>query len=484
MAYKSITFNGVRKDWLYIERGRSKPPFAARSRNLLTVPGYPGGYLQSTDIEPLNINQPVGFHIKDDADALRKKDELAEWLITDEVVKLQFDDEPGRIYYAVVQNSIDDFEKMSRLRKGTIQFICPDPYGYGEEKPFVASSDYFQITNTGTAESEPIFEFEVLAPITFLLIQNQLGMYNMIGQPVDVDSIVYNPLTKILDNTMASTTGWTDGTQVDNGVVSGTMTSDGDKFIVSSFGSPSDGSKWYGPALKTSLSETLQDFVMDISLSNFNSVAGVGRVEVYLLDVNGSVIAKIALTDSWEAVKRNRMEAYIQDVNGDRKYLMTLSQTTDESNGELWDDFLGILRLRRNGNVWTSYIAKVDNGLHSARETKYFTDGEGIYQRPVAQVQVHIGKFGDYETTEMAIRDTRFWKINQPSDVEVPYIAYQGDKIIFDHTNNGQVYINGEPYESSILGADFFALEKGENNLIVMPENTVNTSGSYRNRYL
>ncbi|WP_018934607.1 phage tail domain-containing protein, partial [Gracilibacillus lacisalsi] len=74
---KSLTFNSQRKSWLYLLEGRQKAPFAPRNNNLLRVPGMPGAYYKDETIDVLYITQPVGFIVKDDADALAKKDELA-----------------------------------------------------------------------------------------------------------------------------------------------------------------------------------------------------------------------------------------------------------------------------------------------------------------------------------------------------------------------------------------------------------------------
>ncbi|WP_054859140.1 distal tail protein Dit [Gracilibacillus sp. JCM 18860] len=298
MAYESITFNGIRKDWLYIERGRKNPPFAARRRNLLTVPGYPGGYLRSTEIQPLPIEQPVGFRIKDDADALAKKDELAEWLLTEKPVPLEFDDEPGRIYYAVVQNTLDDFEKMAVLRSGTIQFLCPDPYAYGPEIQFTAPSDYFSITNNGTAEAEPIFEFEVKEPVTFALIQNQFNEYNMIGRPINEGDIPVKPYDRIANLTLGTKNGWSDltaGQVLSGGIVGGQMTTTGASFEAETFGTNPNG--WVGPAVKRSFSETLQNFAIDIAVTSRNTQGITGKLQALLLDAADNEIATMTLID-------------------------------------------------------------------------------------------------------------------------------------------------------------------------------------------
>ncbi|MDO6451715.1 distal tail protein Dit [Oceanobacillus profundus] len=119
---KGMTFNGIRKSHIYLLEGRQKASFAPISRNITST--RKGHRLKDSKHELLPISQPIGYIASNDVDALEIKDELAEWLITKDVAPLQFDDEPGRTYWAVVQNSIDDLSRLAFTRQGTIQFLC------------------------------------------------------------------------------------------------------------------------------------------------------------------------------------------------------------------------------------------------------------------------------------------------------------------------------------------------------------------------
>ncbi|PWU68321.1 distal tail protein Dit [Gracilibacillus dipsosauri] len=483
MAYESITFNGMRKDWLYIERGRKKPPFAARRRNLLTVPGYPGGYLRSTDIEPLPIDQPVGFRIKDDADALAKKDELAEWLLTDKPVPLEFDDEPGRIYFAVVQNTLDDFEKMAVLRSGTIQFLCPDPYAYGPEMQFSAPSDYFNIRNDGTAEAEPVFELEVKEPVTFAMIQNQFNEYNMIGRPTEVDNTTYKKFERVFYSDGDTLNGWTTANAGEvYGDIMGQMAVGGNtRFQPSSYGSSTIG--WHGPAIKTSLPEALQDFRMQTWISMYNKVSPnlLGKIELYLLDVNGNIVTRVGMMDG--SAKMANMYGLARAYSGESYHTFIYEPGDQPGN---WNDFAGVLRIQRSGNRWYAYFAKTDTttGRHHTRRSVFWTDYHNIFTDRVAQIVVYIAGYKTYPTPNaLGVYSLSVDKINQQAE-GIPYIADVGDIITFDHTQNGQVYINGEPYEDNNLGADYFTLKKGDNQLVALPDSAFHISGKYRRRFL
>src|SRR5699024_7160359 len=222
---KSLTFNGIRKDWIILAKGREKAPFSPIVRNLIdNVPGMDGAYLESTKIDPLLISQPIVFETKGDANALELKDELASWLYTDRAVTLNFDDEPDRIYYAVVQNTLADFEKISQFRRGTIEFLVLDGYGYGPEQSYNLE-DIAMVENKGTSPADPIFELTAKKKSTFAMVSlgaDEDSEYNLIGTPADVDEKIVD--SRILSfNERGETLDLWDapGSKFDNGKVTG-----------------------------------------------------------------------------------------------------------------------------------------------------------------------------------------------------------------------------------------------------------------------
>ena len=146
---KGMTFNGIRKPHIYLLEGRQKAPFAPISRNITST--RKSHRLKDSKHELLPISQPIGYIASDDVRALEIKDELAEWLITKDVAPLQFDDEPGRTYWAVVQNSIDDLSRLAYTRQGTIQFLCF--YTTGATKSIEVTTTTAIHTVTGLTET-------------------------------------------------------------------------------------------------------------------------------------------------------------------------------------------------------------------------------------------------------------------------------------------------------------------------------------------
>ncbi|MFC4387525.1 distal tail protein Dit [Gracilibacillus marinus] len=467
--YISFKFNGIKKDWLYIERGRRKAPFAPRRRNIISVSGYPGGYLESTDIEPLSIIQPIGFKVTSDEEALSRADELANWLITDEPVPLEFDDEPGRIYYAVVQNTLDDFEKIATLRSGSIQFICPDPHKYGPELEAIFSSDVTNVTVNGTAPTKPVFELEVLNLTTFAMIQNQLGQYMMIGRPSSLDDNIVEPYTTILQDTCSSTVGWTEGNDLVDGIKTGSIQSNDGKIRALDYGT---GPAWHGPVVKKSLSEPVQDFNIQVMINfNENIADNTGRLQISLLDVNNNVIGMLSFFDTYPKYfdKVGRAEIGNQLLVSDRN--------------ENWSNtFVGRLTLQRKGQEIVAKIQQYRNGKFIDTIEGKFIDYLNQHQTPIAQVQLHFGAYGENTRPFMAVDNIQVLQINDTTNA-VPYIVQVGDLITFDHRDKS-ILINGEPRKDiKQFGATYFDLQPGDNQLVVMPSDSFHTKVKYREAY-
>ncbi|MCM3739240.1 phage tail family protein [Oceanobacillus luteolus] len=495
---KSLTFNGIKKDWLFLLKGRSKPPFASVRRNLLTTSGMDGAYLQSTNVQPLLINQPVGFIVYDDEHALRLKDELATWLFTDRPAELEFDDEPGRTYFAVVQNTLEDFDKFAEFRQGTIQFLVLDGYGYGPERTRMPITDTATIKNEGTAETEPIIELEVNESITYAMVQNQddliqLGeetypKFMMVGRPHDVEQTPFEKYQRVYYTNANDLVGWTTAanSDIDGGVVAGNIVSRNNRFVADSYG---EGSNWHGPAIKTSVPRPIRDFRLSAFVGFLNESQGnmVGRLEIYLLDINGNAVAKMALKDT----SANRAAVFAEMRAGDRNSNdMILSGFPNRETG--WNNFSGQLRISREWdermkeNAWSAYVALVDTSTgrhHGRRMVSEWRDG-GKYSRTVAQIVVHIGTVGNHTpvhansgVSSIILQEI----VKEPEGV--PYIAHAGDIITFD-SKTEDVFINGEPRNDLLdFGTDFINLVKGDNRLIFHPSSFSRRVVKYREKF-
>jgi predicted phage tail component-like protein len=476
-----MQFNGERRGYLRVLYNLKRPAWAPVKRNILTVPGLAGGYLQSTETDIRTIEVPVRIQADNMTHLQRIKEDLAAWLVTDEPKELVFDDDPSRTYYAVVDESVD-FEELVAIGKGTIKFICPDPYVYGPEQtieiPVTEDGQSVIAQNNGSAPVFPKFVVTVNQPITFLDIISP-DDYMRLGWPIKVDETPVEREERLFWSQCDNLTGWTAGEGID-GTVSGTMTTDGYSFKASNYGT---GTGWHGPAMKTSIpGGPLTDFKMEAMVSLWSGVSDVGRVEIYLLDDTNRVVAKIGVKDVNQGAELVYGEARLGDsiIN----YHMI-----DEYGGKpgVWNDFVGILRLQRIGNVWEAYIAKYNpsqgNTAHTARRFVRFVDVDNVFNRNIAQIMVHCGKYGTVAASVSSIQDLKIYRINNVQSQQVPYIAQAGDVIEIDHAKNA-IFKNGEPFLSAKdFSANFFALEPGQTEIAINPAGVATVQMTFRERW-
>lgn len=482
---KSFTFNGIRKPWLFADGRREKPPFAPVNRNTVYIPDR--HFLRTSQKQPLVINQPVAFVAKNDQEALRLKDELAEWLVTDEPVALQFDDEPGRTYFAVVQNTLEDFEKLVTIRKGTIQFLCLDTYGYSDTIVQNLTNNPV-IYNDGTAETFPIFEIDVLKDITNLEIRNKsitdrLGMNPAIvlGVPAQPDQQLYVPEELVFHDTMQSPSSWQKASDIDNGFIAGEIAADNKGFYPAKFGDGIEPDKWQGPSLQKGIGTSVQDFRADIAVECLNGPEQMGTLTVYFRDANNNIVARIGFGDAWATMAENF--GYMQLGNyysGPR-----VDAHADYAYG--WNNFNGIIRIARDGNEWTAYYAVVHpDGRHDwVHSRTRIIDTNGQYTAPIKTVQVAFRLWYGAQRADMHIKNIKIFKLNKkPQTTAVPFMARVGDRLVVD-TKTSKILKNGElALELADLKSQMFPLAKRANRIEIVPNHAVNVRAKYRKAYL
>lgn len=461
----SFTFNGQRRPYLKATRGSTRPAWAPVRRNLLTVFGRPGAYLESTEVEPILIPVNIRIEHTPDMDLHKVKEDLAEWLITKSEVELIFDDEPDRIYFAAVDGGLN-LKEFVDTGRGSFNFLCPDPYKYGPLKMAILPAETVSIENKGTADTYPLFRAKVKQPIVHLDFVSDQG-YMRIGEPVSVRETPFEREQIIFDDNMATTTGWANGTSVDEGAVLGTMSSNGNDFYVSDYGT---GASWHGPAKKKSLAEQLQDFRAEIYFNQDTFQETIGRVEASLLDVNNNVIAKISMADPWKDFGSNLAQVRLGDQTGPLIVDTAGAQWGAKWNGTLWNRFQGVMKLERIGQEFRVYIANIERGGNYTHFDVYqtsFFDVDNRFQGKVAQVQLHIGKYKDFPTPIHVFQRVRVYKINQTNPYQIPYVAQPGDVIEFDHAKS-DIRINGQSrIDLKDFGSTYFPLVKGVNVLHV-----------------
>ncbi|MED3089719.1 distal tail protein Dit, partial [Bacillus toyonensis] len=234
------------------------------------VPHRPGAFFIHTETEERRIDVPLVMKAKKNmADLQKIKEDLANWLITDQPAELIFDDELDRTYLAFIDGSID-LDEMVNRGKGVITFICPMPYKLGPIRNTKAklepnNSIKMDVLNEGSVFSEPKFKIQVENPSTFIDIINKNGdQHFRLGYPVKIDETPVSRYELVMHDKANSLVGWTEVGKdfvSDYGIVAGKMTADGARIMPSDYG---QGQFWHGPAVKRSITGgPLQDFTLD-----------------------------------------------------------------------------------------------------------------------------------------------------------------------------------------------------------------------------
>lgn len=490
----SFTFNNERKDFIQIAKGWKRPTWAPLKRDFLSVPGYPGARLLNTQTEMRVLSIPVGIIVPDGSDLEIIKEEIADWLITDQPTELTFDVEPNRTYLAVVDDSFDPDEFVT-LGIGTIKFICPMPYKLGKVQthPFVQSwsteiTSYF--TNKGSVEAPALIEMTVEKPSTFLDVW--FGKYPLernyfrIGYPLTVEETTVQERERVLWDEMASPIGWTPVTgQVEEMKGTGSFKSrDGYALYCEDYGQEKG---FHGAIAKKSIpGGPLQDFEMEtwVTLKS-KSIGEMGRVEVLLLDDASNIVARINMSDLyWDA---EITKAYMRIGNAGTPSSIRKLVDTSGAHPNTFNQFYGRLRIARRGKEWTVYVARFRDGTETddASIVERWIDetGNPMTNRKIAQVMIAVCKWDNNQPVDvMQIDDLKIWKVNKVPSNTKPYIFDAGDKVIID-TERSLVTINGkDAINIKDIFSEFPKIIRGDNRIDIMPPDVTATI-SYRERY-
>ena len=472
-----MTFNGVEKDYVKVLRGRERPPWAPVERELIEVTGHPGGYLSNTKVKPRIITVPILIQANDFADLQKLKEDVADWLITEAPEELIFDDEPDRIYYAVVEGELN-LNEIVRVGYGVIRFICPDPYKYSPEQTKLFPSDAVNLTNDGTADAKPIFELEVLKPVTFAMVQNHNEEYMMIGRPTDVDEEVVDAKRLLLDEDGSTLSTW-DKTPIKiEGDVGGEFSTDGAGITAPTYGTST---RWHGPALIKEV-DPVQDFEIEMRFQlQTNAVSETGRIEFYMFDEGMVELGKMSIIDNSIYVERRiaegRIGPFVEDF---QNYIISSRNYQYE-----WDNFPGLVRVRRTGNKFEFYVARIGgDGVHRWPLTASYTVSKSEYLGRLKYIQIHIGKHANSPSPHTnRIVSIKAYELHEETTDKTQYIAYPGDLIRFDHVDD-EIMVNGEDRKDlKDFGSNYFKLAKGVNQLIVHPADSFDVKCKYRRRF-
>lgn len=474
----SIYFNGIDLTDYFIPKQDTGRGLPAREIGIMTVPGKDGGRVTTKNTPVRYITQEI-LVACESAEELRKKlEHITKILHTDEAVPLTFADESDRTYYAIFGGAVEGYE-IDGFYTATLTFICEDPLKYGNSKVDNFVGGAATVSNGGTAPAKPIFEFDVLDDITNLDVFTE-DAYMRVGEPAPIDEPVYQRMTPILNDSLKTLLPWSVAPSVDNGYVAGAMKATQAGIEVENFGTALSPQKWQGPVIRRSLGTPIQNFRMDIEVEMLNVKNKLGMIEIYLLDALSNTVAKVGIEDIWRTINKNQTKFQLGNLAG-RK----VQYYRQADYPPAWNDFVGTIRLHRDGNRFRPYFALVrKDGKHVWVSGAYlYTDKVGEYAAPIAQVQIGIRKFPGTDEATMRLRNLKVWRYNDRVE-GIPSIATAGDKIVID-TNDNSIRLNGEERKDlKDFGATFFKLPEGSTTVLMQPYDKVSGKVIYREPFL
>ncbi|MDY8164251.1 distal tail protein Dit [Bacillus thuringiensis] len=486
----SFKFNGERKSYIHIERGWNPPTWAPLRRNFLKTPGYPGARLLSTDTEPRPLPVPVGIIVPNGTDLETVKEEITEWLITENPAELIFDVMPDRTYMGVIDEDFD-IDKFVDIGQGTLKFICPMPYKLGNEQTVDFENDgrglIANVKNKGSVHSNPIIEIDITKPHTFLDVwfEDKYAKepdYFRIGMPLKMEQLPVERNQRLIWDDMSTTVGWSKVSSMEDGNPVGEMKTDSYQFYCSDYGS---GNGWHGAAVKKSIpGGPVEDFIMQAHVTcKSKNINEMGRVEIAILDENSKVLSKIAMNDLYWQAEQNFGTMVIGYDNKPGKTGL-IYESGDYPN--TWNQYYGRLWIARTGNDWEAYISKFLPGTEKNDSERFarWTDKDNKHMEKAAQIQISIMQWQDVPPVEaMSVSDLKFWKVNLNNQNTPPYIFDVGDKVVID-TESSHVSIEGKnAINIKDIFSNFPVINKGTNKLEIIPSDIGTAKVKYRERF-
>ncbi|MCS0827381.1 phage tail family protein [Cytobacillus firmus] len=451
------------------------------TNNTLSVRGRKGVYLFGQEMNERKIVADVTIKADKLGGVMSKTRELAKWLYHPEPVKLEIPSDEPDLYYMVVPDGETNISEILKIGQGTITFLCTDAVAFGLERvvQFTAQENAFYNMNVGgTAETFPEVELIVREKIQSISVVADNGQVT-IGEPAGVDKTPTNPYPVRFRDHMENITGWTEGVNVDGGTVTGTFESTNGYGVQQAGKNYGTGTGWHGAAKIASVPTPLQDFEVKAWVNcTATAVKQVGRVEVYLRDINGHHMGKIAIVDNKSNAEIPRLEARAGDLNASDGHYFVVKEDA------AFKDFYGTVQISRRKTKWTAIFTKIVSGRPVKIFKKEWYDTNNQFLNKLGSVQIHVGAYGTHTPVNtLMISRVDVIEYVELTATQAPIIADTGDVLTVDCAN-AVVYKNGEIfYEGIDPSSSFFSLQAGVNGLYVTaPATTVTVR--YRERWL
>jgi len=166
-----INFNGVDLGEYLTVNNIDRSILPAQENTTINIPGRAG----SLFVKKKDGSKPIPCEItivEENSGLLRLKlNELASVLGTNTPSALIFSDEPTMTYYGIVDGQTD-LDEIVAIGRGTITFLCPNPYKYETETQAVSALGEVSPTVSGNVGTYPIAECTITADAAEYVIEH------------------------------------------------------------------------------------------------------------------------------------------------------------------------------------------------------------------------------------------------------------------------------------------------------------------------
>lgn len=483
---RAFSYNNIANpEWLWINKV-NRPMFTQATPRTVDVQGRPGSYFFGNKTDSKTISMDITIMAENDNDLWLKIEWLNGWLDQGKELPLTFNDEPERYYMAVFTPSGGDMEQLASMGSGTLTFLCPDPYKYGLHYNYALgdATALMTLTNRGSAPMHPLYTVDFTKQQNYFALVGPDGFLQY-GSPAAIEQVPVLPLERVLFDQANDLAPWTaSGINLDFGQASGSMLVEGGhRFKVADWGDTAENAQqWHGPVLKRSLPQAVQDFRATFFIELASSDKGMGRVELWLLNAAGAIMGRLLMYDKYPAGELNT-----GTITAGPNTAQDIVINSEGPVKGIWNDFMGRLTLRREGNDWRATINQTDAYMRDINNTVVYDRLiHTSHSDPIAQIQIGIRKYGATPAPSAAIREVIIEKINQVQPVtEAPALFQPGDRLEID-TASGNAWLNGVYFNQYMdPGSRFFGIVPGITDLraITTDPSGVTISVDYDERY-
>lgn len=410
---RTVTYAGTELSQYFYIQNISRSILPPREISLLTVPARHGSYFTGARYGVRKIDINLTVLASTPTDYMNTLRTLAECLDVNEPSELVISDEADKFYYAILSGETDMVNELMTLGRGTLTFICPDPFAYSQyTKVITPANRLFTFENKGTTATYPKFTVNFQNEASFVSFISPDGVI-LIGNPSEPEQIKLPKTEYKLNDSMSSTSGWANaGAVLDEGRLNtgSVVAIESSAIGASSYGTGTAGSKvWHGPAIRKDLSELVKDFTVKVRMS-FSSQDGSGssldgdqrgRLELYLFNQSGGKIGKLVMRDSYENYEFNIPEIYIGNTTflenqpkapGGKKVKQKIYKTYTVQKGDTWDEItkkfkISAKDLANLNNMRPNEQLKIGRVLNVSKAFKWGT--KVVYPE-------HVGTFNDF----------------------------------------------------------------------------------------